>query len=739
MDRKKLLLLGAIASLIGLWFTFDLGQYLTLEQAKAQQVALQDTIAQQPFLSSSVFFVLYVIVTALSLPGAAIMTLLGAALFGFWWSLLLVSFASTIGATLAFLFSRFILRDWVQNKFGHRLAPINAGIAKDGPIYLFTLRLIPVFPFFVINLLMGLTPISTRMFYLVSQVGMLAGTMVYINAGTQLGEIDSLSGIISAPVLISLALLGIFPLVAKFIINIVNQRRVYASWQRPTQFDQNMVVIGAGAGGLVSSYIAAAVKAKVTLIERHKMGGDCLNTGCVPSKAIIRAAHTMAEISRAQEFGITTSKPEVDFKQVMARVHNVIAKVEPHDSVERYSKLGVNCIAGDAKILSPWEVEVNGDRITTRNIVIATGARPLVPAIPGLNTVNYLTSDSIWSLTTQPKRLLVLGGGPIGCELAQSFSRLGSDVTLVEMAEQLLIREDNEASELVRQSLHNDGVDIKLNHRAMRFESVTEQDGIHIQRAYLDVGNEKQVIVEFDAVMLALGRVANVQGFGLEELGITTTERGTVKVNEYLQTEYPNIFAVGDVAGPFQLTHAAAHQAWYAAVNSLFGQFKKFKTDYSVLPAATYTSPEVARVGINEKEAKTQGIDYEVITYGIDDLDRAITDGEDRGFIKVITPKGKDKILGATVVGSNAGELLAEFTLAMRHGLGLNKILGTVHPYPTMSEAAKYTAGVWKQANAPKGLLAWVEKYHGWMRKENRSPEGSDKPSNTELKEERDI
>ncbi|MCW8327742.1 FAD-dependent oxidoreductase [Photobacterium sp. SDRW27] len=740
MDRKKLLLLGIIASLLGLWFAFDLGQYFTLEQAKAQQIALQGTISEQPLVSSFVYFIAYIVITALSLPGAAIMTLLGAALFGFWWSLLLVSFASTIGATLAFIFSRFILRDWVQSKFGHRLAPINAGIAKDGPIYLFTLRLIPVFPFFMVNLLMGLTPISTRMFYLVSQLGMLAGTMVYINAGTQLGEIETLSGIISAPVLVSLALLGVFPLFAKQAINLVNRRRAYANWQRPEQFDQNMVVIGAGAGGLVSSYIAAAVKAKVTLIERHKMGGDCLNTGCVPSKAIIRAAHTMAEISRAHEFGITTSKPEVNFEKVMSRIHNVIAKIEPHDSIERYSKLGVNCIDGEARILSPWEVEVNGKRITTRNIVIATGAHPLVPTIPGLDNVNYLTSDSIWSLTEQPKRLLVLGGGPIGCELAQSFCRLGSQVTLVEMADQLLIREDAEASELVKQNMLEDGVDIKLGHRAMRFESVTNEDGSRTQRAYLDVNNESQVVIEFDAVLLALGRVANVQGFGLEELGITTTERGTVEVNEYLQTLYPNIFAVGDVAGPFQLTHAAAHQAWYAAVNGLFGQFKKFKADYSVLPAATYTSPEVARVGINEKEAKAQGIDYEVVTYGIDDLDRAITDGEDHGFIKVITPKGKDKILGATVVGNNAGELLAEFTLAMRHGLGLNKILGTVHPYPTMSEAVKYTAGVWKQANAPKGLLAWIEKYHRWMRKENKTTEGSEVvPSEPVLKEERDI
>ena len=716
LDKKKLLIITALILVIGAWFSFDLGQYFTLEQAKHLQVSLQGSIDQQPLLSSVIFFSIYIVATALSLPGAAILTLLGAALFGFWWSLLLVSFASSIGATLAFLISRTILRDWVQRKFGDRLAPINEGIKKDGALYLFTLRLIPVFPFFLVNLLMGLTPLKTRTYYLVSQIGMLAGTVVYLNAGTQLASIESLSGIVSAPVLISFALLGIFPMIAKYIINVVNRRRVYKGWDRPKSFDQNMVVIGAGSGGLVSSYIAAAVKAEVTLIEREKMGGDCLNTGCVPSKAIIRAAHAMSEISRASEFGISVDKPTVNFEQVMSRIHNVIAKIEPHDSVERYSKIGVNCVTGDATIKSPWEVEVNGKIITTRNIVIATGARPLVPNIPGLDDVNYLTSDSIWSLKEQPKRLLVLGGGAIGCELAQSFSRLGSDVTLVEMADQLLIREDKDAADLVLNSFKQDSVNVLLSHRATKFESVTAENGERIQRVYLDL-NGQEVIVEFDAVMLALGRVANVQGFGLEELGITTTARGTVEVNEYLQTQYQNIFAVGDVAGPFQLTHAAAHQAWYAAVNGLFGQFKKFKVDYSVLPAATYTSPEVARVGINEKEAIAKGIEYDIVTYGIDDLDRAITDGEDHGFIKVITPKGKDKILGATIVGNNAGELLAEFTLAMRHGLGLNKILSTIHPYPTMSEAVKYTAGVWRQANAPTKLLEWVKKYHKWMRK----------------------
>ncbi|ELV7517750.1 dihydrolipoyl dehydrogenase [Photobacterium damselae] len=717
MDKRKLFLLGIIAAVIGIWLYFDLSQYFTLEQAKAQQLALQDTIQTHPVWASLVFFFVYVAVTALSLPGAAIMTLLGAALFGFWWSLVLVSFASTIGATLAFLFSRFILRDWVQTKFGSRLSAINEGIKKQGNFYLLSLRLIPVFPFFLINLLMGLTPIRAKQFFFVSQLGMLPGTAVYVNAGTQLGEINTLSGIISLPVLISLALLGLFPLIAKAVMNQIQARKIYQKWQKPTSFDQNMVVIGAGSGGLVSAYIAAAVKAEVTLIEKHKMGGDCLNTGCVPSKALIRAAHNMAEIQRAAEFGVSTGPIAIDFKQVMTRVQKVISKIEPHDSIERYRSLGVNCITGEAIIRSPWEVEVDGKIITTKNIVIATGARPLVPNIPGLQSVNYLTSDTVWSLQEQPQKLLVLGGGPIGCELAQSFARLGTKVTLVEMAPQLLIREDSDAAKLVQDSLIADGVEIKLEHKAMRFESIVDANGKTMGKVYLDFHNEQQVTVEFDAVLLALGRVANVQGFGLEELGITTTARGTVEVNDYLQTQYPNIYAVGDVVGPYQLTHAASHQAWYAAVNGLFGQFKRFKADYSVMPAATYTSPEVARVGLNEKEATAQGIEFDVVTYGIDDLDRAITDGEDHGFIKVITPKGKDTILGATIVGANAGDLLAEFTLAMRHNLGLNKILATVHPYPTMSEAVKYTAGVWKRNNAPEKLLEWVAKYHRWMRK----------------------
>lgn len=712
MNKKKILFIVIIIAIVILRFTFDFNAIFTLENAKMRHNELIGLIENNWLISIVGYFFFYIIMAALSLPGATIATLLAAALFGFWWSLLIVSFASAIGATIAFLISRFLLKNWVQHKFKNKFNTINKEVEKDGLFYLLTLRLIPIFPFFLVNLLMGLTSMSGALFYIVSQLGMLPGTMVYLNAGTQLAQINSIEDIISPAVLISLILLGIFPIIAKFIMRNIQYRRIYAKWKKPASFDKNLIAIGAGAGGLVTSYIGAAVKAKVTLIEKHQMGGDCLNTGCVPSKALIRAAQVISEIKNSEKFGIQSQISEVDFNAVMGRISKVIKKIEPHDSIERYSKLGVECIQGEARIISPWEVEVNGQRITTKNIVISTGARPLVPNIPGLDKVKYLTSDNIWQLTEQPKSLLILGGGPIGCELAQSFARLGSCVFLVEMAPQLLIREDEDAAIVVDQSLRHDGVKIYLSHKAVKFSNEN-----NIQRVHLEHQNE-ELTIEFDYVMLALGRVANVKGFGLEELEIELTERNAIKTNEYLQTNYPNIFAVGDVTGPFQLTHAASHQAWYAAVNALFGKFKKFKADYSVMPAATYTHPELARVGLNEKEATQQGIEYEVTQYGLDDLDRAIADGHAHGFIKVITPKGKDKILGATIVGAHAGDLLAEFTLAMRYNLGLNKILGTIHPYPTMSEAVKYSAGVWKQNNAPKKLLKWVAIFHKWMRNE---------------------
>lgn len=721
---KKAILLAMIGALIVGFFWFDLDQLLTLEGLKSGLAQFDDWRQSRPLLVGGGFLLLYVAVTALSLPGAAVMTLAAGALFGLLWGTIIVSFASSIGATLAFLVSRYLLRDSVQARFGERLKPINDGIKREGAFYLFTLRLVPVFPFFLINLLMGLTPIRAATFYWVSQVGMLAGTLVYVNAGTQLAQLDSLSGILSPALLLSFALLGVFPLIAKKVLAMIKARRVYAQYKKPSHFDRNLIVIGAGAGGLVTAYIAAAVKAKVTLVEAHKMGGDCLNYGCVPSKALIKSAKLAKQIRQADHYGLHSSEPGFSFRKVMQRVHEVIAKVEPHDSIERYEGLGVEVIQGYAKLLDPWTVEIKRNdgkvqRLTSRAVVLATGARPFVPPLPGIEDVGYVTSDTLWDefakLDEAPKRLVVLGGGPIGCELAQSFARLGAKVTQVEMAPRIMIREDEEVSALAKASLEQDGVAVLTDHKALRFEKVSDANGEHKRLIVEHKGEEK--IIEFDALLCAVGRVARLQGYGLEELGIETNR--TIVTNDYLETLYPNIFAAGDVAGPYQFTHTAAHQAWYAAVNALFGQFKKFKVDYRVIPWTTFIDPEVARVGLNEQEAKEQGIDVEVTRYELDDLDRAIADGAAHGFVKVLTEPGKDRILGVTIVGEHGGDLMAEFVLAMKHGLGLNKILGTIHAYPTWAEANKYAAGEWKRAHAPQRVLAWLEKYHTWRRGKN--------------------
>ncbi len=714
MAKTKLLLLAFIAVLIGSFFYFDLGTYLDIEYFKSQQLKIDNFYRTNPLQTGLILFAIYIAVTALSLPGAAIMTLVGGAIFGLLVGTVIISFASSIGATLAYLASRFLFRDAIQEKFGRQLSAINRGVEKDGAFYLFTLRLVPAFPFFLINLLMGLTPIRTWTFYWISQVGMLAGTLVYVNAGTQLAKIDSLGGILSPSLIVSFVLLGLFPLLAKKLVSTIKARQVLRKFAKPKHFDRNLVVIGAGAAGLVTAYIAATVKAKVTLVEKHKMGGDCLYTGCVPSKALIRSAKFLNHVNRAQEFGIKSAKAEFDFADVMERVQDVIRKIEPHDSVERYTELGVECIKGEAKITSPYTVEINGRTLTTRSIVIATGARPFVPPIEGIDKVDYYTSDSIWDLRTLPKRLLVLGGGPIGSELVQAFQRLGSRVTQVEMLPRILIREDPEISTIVMQRFRAEGVDVRVNHKAKKIVSKHGRSVLVCE--VLDDDSSREVSIEFDTLLVAVGRIANTKGFGLEELGIPISKTRTVETDQYLQTIYPNIFACGDVAGPFQFTHTAAHQAWYAAVNALFGNWKKFAADYSVIPWATFTDPEVARVGLNELEATEQGIPYEVTRYGIDDLDRAIADQEAHGLIKILTVPDKDKILGVTIVGEHAGDLIAEYVAAMRHGFGLNKILGTIHIYPTLAEANKYAAGNWKKAHAPIKLLQWVERYQNWRR-----------------------
>ena len=710
MNKTKLILIALLVIAIFGYITLDLGQYLTLEYAQSQLSNIQDYKNENFAQTALIYFIGYVIATGLSIPGAIIITLLGGAIFGLFWGTLLVSFASSIGATLAFLASRVLLRDWVQRRFGDYLAPLNKGIEKDGSFYLFSIRMVPLFPFFVVNLLMGLTAIRTTSFYLASQAGMLIGTAVYVNAGSELSQISSLSGLVSAPVLGSLVLLGVFPLIAKLILNSMQRNKALQSFEKPKRFDANVVIVGAGSAGLVASLITAGAKAKVILIEKHKMGGDCLNTGCVPSKSIIRSGRIMSYIRRAKEFGIDGAKGEVNFAAVMARVQGVVKTIEPHDSVERFTSLGVEVELGDAVIESPYVVTVNDRRITTRSIIVATGARPLVPPIPGLAEIDYLTSDSIWSLSELPKRLLVVGSGPIGCELAQAFSNLGAQVTQVDMAERIMPREDAEVSEEVAKAFREQGIRILTGHKLVKFGAGENCD-------YMEAEHRGETVtVEFDKVLLAIGRKANVEGFGLENLNLALTGQGTIEVNEYLQTSMPNVFACGDVAGPYQFTHMASFQAWFASLNALLGGLYRSKINYSVVPWATFTDPEVARVGLSETEAKKKKISYELTRYEMDHHDRSLADGEAHGFIKVLTVPGKDKILGVTIVGHHAGEVIGEFVFAMTHGMGLKKISAVTHIYPTILEANKFAANAWRSERLPEKYFPYLEKFFAWRR-----------------------
>jgi pyruvate/2-oxoglutarate dehydrogenase complex dihydrolipoamide dehydrogenase (E3) component/uncharacterized membrane protein YdjX (TVP38/TMEM64 family) len=708
-NQGRILLLLAIVLAVSAFFLLGLGDYLTLASLKARQAELATFVDERPLVAVAAFFLLYVAVTALSLPGAAIMTLAAGAIFGLWRGTLIVSFASTIGASLAFLSSRYLLRDWVKSRFGDRIAAIDRGIAKDGAFYLLTLRLIPAFPFFLINLAMGLTGIRLLTFALVSQVGMLPGTIVYVNAGTQIAAVESTSGILSPALIGSFVLLGLFPLLAKAMVGWWRRRRVYRGWRPPRRFDRNLIVVGAGAGGLVTALIGATVRAKVTLIEAKEMGGDCLNTGCVPSKALIRSARTAHEIRTAGDYGIAAAEPQVRFGEVIERIHRIIAGIAPADSVERYTGLGVDVRKGHARLVDPWTVEIDGgERLTARAIVIAAGGEPAVPLIPGLADSGYLTSDSMWEALRGrdevPARVAIIGGGPIGTELAQAFARLGSKVVQVEHGPRLLPKEDEEVSALVEEALRGEGVDVRTGHEAVRVEGKT----LFVR------GGAEEIAIPFDEIIVAVGRKARLSGYGLEDLGIETSR--TIVTNDWLETRFPNIYAVGDVAGPYQFTHFAAHQAWFAAVNGLFGQVRRFRADYRVLPWVTFTDPEVAHVGHNALSAREAGIDFEVVRYDLSHLDRALCEGAGRGFVKLLVQPGKDRLLGATIVAHNAGEILAELVLAMKHGLGLDKILGTIHAYPTLAEANKYAAGEWKKAHKPERLLAWVERYHAWRR-----------------------
>jgi len=706
MNKKTLLFIILVSAITAVFVIYDPSQWLTFDALKNSREQIQAAYQADSLKIASIFLGIYILVAGLAIPGAAILTLAGGAVFGLGIGFMLVSIGSTLGALLSFVLARFFAADFVNKKYPKQLATINKGLERDGAFYLFSLRLIPVFPFFLINLLFGLTSLKAFTFTWVSWVGMLAGTFVYVNAGTQLAQLEGLSGILSPSLLGAFVLLGILPFIGKAILAVIKKRKVYKKWNKPKKFDYNLVAIGAGAGGLVASNVAASIKAKVALIEKEKMGGDCLNTGCVPSKALLKIASLVHAAEKVSQFSPDENKPKIDFSKVKDYVNKAIEGVAPHDSVERYEGLGVEVIKDTATIISPWQVQVGERVLTTRNIVIATGASPFVPPIPGLDKVDYLTSDSVWNLEDLPKKLLILGGGAIGLEMAQAFSRLGSKVSLVEGAPQLLPAADEKTSSLIKSVLEDENVDVYINSMA---EAVSESGNALI----IKQGDTKQEIA-FDKILIAVGRKPITQGFGLENLDIEIGPRGEIPTDDTLRTIYPNIFAAGDVTGRMQLTHVAGNHGWYAAVNALLAGLKSFKVSEAIIPHVVYTSPEIAGVGLTETQAKQQEIAHEVTTFDLAELDRAIADGETKGFLTVITAAGTDKILGATIVAPRAGEMILEYVIAMKSGLGLNKLLAPVRAYPSYAEAGKYLAGDWKKQRVPAYALKWAKKWNGW-------------------------
>lgn len=704
--KRIIIFLIIVASIILSLIYFDIGSYLSFSELKNKQADLVTLVKDNPFSAAAIYLLIYVVVTAISIPGAVILTLAGGALFGLSHGTILVSFASTLGALFAFLVSRYFLHDFVQNKFSDRLQTINQKVEKEGAFYLLFLRLVPAFPFFLINLVMALTPIKAWTFYWVSQLGMLPATIIYVNAGTQIAKISSVKDIASPSLLIALTLLGLLPLITKSLMSLINSQRVYKLFKKPSSFQYNTIVLGGGSAGLVAAYTTRTLQGKVALIEKHNMGGDCLNTGCVPSKAILRSAKFVADIKNYADFGLTDAHYDVEFKNIIHRVKQKITTIEPKDSIQRYSELGVDCEQGVAKVLSPWEVSVNGKTLTAKNIIIATGATPKLPSITNLNQIPYLTTDSVWSLTELPEKLLIIGGGPIGCELGQAFARLGSNVTIVQRRSSILPNEEQQAAEEVQQALINDGITLFTNFSSESF--ISNDNGYSLVGKH----DKQQINIDFTHLLIATGRQANIDG--LETLDLEINEQGKVVTNDTLQTKYPNIYACGDVTSAMQYTHAASHQAWYAAFNALFHPLKKFKCNFDNLPRAVFTDPEIAGLGMTEAQVKSKGIDYQITTFPMDDIDRAITDNATSGFIKVITPSNNDKILGVCIVGEHASELLAEFVLAKTNGLGLNSILKTIHIYPTKSEINRMVTGKWRRSKLTERITNLLAKYQQW-------------------------
>lgn len=483
-----------------------------------------------------------------------------------------------------------------------------------------------------------------------------------------------------------------------------------ADWENPEPAQHyNLVVLGAGTAGLVSAAAAAGLGARVALIEKHLMGGDCLNVGCVPSKALIQSSRVRAGIQKATEFGIEPSaESRVDFPAVMERLRRLRAGISHHDSVQRFSSLGIDLFLGEGRFVNRNVIEVDGKQLRFKKAVIATGARPAVPPIPGLAEAGYLTSETVFSLTEQPSSLLVIGGGPIGCELAQAFCRLGSKVTLVEAGPQFLAREDPDAAAVLEQSIRNDGVDLQLATRVARFES---ENGKRVAYVEKDGREEK---LDTEEILLGVGRIPNVQGLQLERAGVDYDNKRGVHVDDRLRTTNPRIFAAGDISLDHKFTHTADAAARIVIQNALF--LGRRKTSSLTVPWCTYTSPEIAHVGLYERDAKKQGIEMTTFKILFSEVDRAVLDGMKEGFVKIHVKKGGDEILGATIVADHAGDMISEITLAMVAGVGLGKIANVIHPYPTQAEAIRKAADAYNRTRLTPFVKTLFEKWLSWQR-----------------------
>lgn len=705
LTRWLIVLFFVVATICFFWF--DLEQYLTLEMIQAKSGALRDQVQAHPWWAGSVFFAAYVALTVMSFPGTVVLTLLAGALFGLVGGTLMVSFASNIGALFAMLISRFLLRDWIQRRFAKQIASINRGLERDGAFYLFSLRLIPLVPFVLLNPALGLTRVSMWTFWWTTQAGMLPGHAIYVGAGRQLARIREISDILSPSLIGTLALLAIFPLAATKLLTLYKARKVYSGWQKPKSFEHNLVVIGGGSGGLTAARIAASMKARVALVERERLGGAALHSGSVPARALMRAANLHHTLRQGGTLGIRMHT-EVDFAEVMRQVRRTLDEAQGQVTAESSKTAGLEMVRGSAQLTSPWSVQVGNRTLCSRAIVIATGSHAIIPPIPGLEEVEPLTCENVWDLQQRPERLLVMGGEANACELAQAFQRLGCQVTLVVEGDMLLASAEPEARQAVTDALCADGVQVLLKVSPQRFE-VAESE----RRLVCSI-DEQNRFLAFDQVLLALGREAHLHDLGLEKLKLSTREDGSLEVDEYLATRYPNIYAVGAVTGPDSSFQSAKHHAWYAAANGLFSGFRRFMVSDRVVPRVAFTSPEIASVGLTEAQAKLAELEYEVTMLDLDSLEAAQMSIGNSGFLKVLTERGRDRIIGVTLVGDGASETLAVFVLAMKHKLGLNKLRRTVHINPTLAEASLAVAEAWRRAHTAKRSQTWAARLHRW-------------------------